>query len=322
MRYEKAETVMQLALDMQASRAGISLVDIQRRFRVGERTAQRMKDAVLRLFPQALETSDDERRKRWRIPAATVTGLVGFSAEELADLAVAARLLRRDNQRLRAATIDGVIAKIRAILKDGEARRLDPDIEALLEAEGLAMRPGPRPLIRGDVVDALRAAIKAARKVFVVHRNRQTGERRGRNLEPYGFLFGSRHYLVARSAGRSPEIRLFGLSNIERVRPLDKAFTRDPSFSIETYAQQSFGVFQEPAEDVIWRFGPAAAASARDYLFHPTQRLEEQPDGSLIVRFRAGGLREMAWHVYTWGGDLEVLAPPRLVAMCRPEAHR
>ena len=47
-------------------------------------------------------------------------------------------------------------------------------------------------------------------------------------------------------------------------------------------------------------------------MFHPTQRLEPGRDGSIVVRFRAGGLREMAWHLFTWGPSVEVLEPPAL----------
>ena len=68
-------------------------------------------------------------------------------------------------------------------------------------------------------------------------------------------------------------------------------------------------MFQEEPFDVIWKFSPRAAPDAREFLFHPTQSLEEQSDGSLLVRFRAGGAREMAWHLYTWGDDVEVIKP-------------
>jgi predicted DNA-binding transcriptional regulator YafY len=51
---------------------------------------------------------------------------------------------------------------------------------------------------------------------------------------------------------------------------------------------------------------------AREYMFHPSQELEQQKDGSLIVRFRAGGLLEMSWHLHTWGDEVEVLSPPEL----------
>ena len=51
LRYEKADNLLQLALEMQAARRGLSLQDIQERFRVGRRTAMRMRDAILRNFP-------------------------------------------------------------------------------------------------------------------------------------------------------------------------------------------------------------------------------------------------------------------------------
>jgi len=33
-------------------------------------------------------------------------------------------------------------------------------------------------------------------------------------------------------------------------------------------------------------------------------------DGSLVVKFRAGGRKEMDWHLYTWGDEVEVLEGP------------
>ena len=35
-------------------------------------------------------------------------------------------------------------------------------------------------------------------------------------------------------------------------------------------------------------------------------------DGSLTVRFRAGGIDEMCWHLYTWGESVTVEKPVRL----------
>ena len=40
--------------------------------------------------------------------------------------------------------------------------------------------------------------------------------------------------------------------------------------------------------------------------------MQPQDDGSLVVRFRAGGLVEMANHLATWGDTVEVLSPPEL----------
>ena len=222
--------------------------------------------------------------------------------------------------RLQADSVDRVVSKIRALLKRPAITRIEPDLEALTEAEGLAMRPGPRPRINPDVVGALRQAILGCNKVKLHYRYRGSGKRGFGTVHPYGFLYGNRHYLVAWSeSDQARDFRTFALSNIERVELLDKTFTRKREFSLQTYAQRSFGVFQEEPVDVVWKFTPQAAADAREFLFHPTQTIEPQPDGSLIVRFRAGGLLEMTWHLFTWGDQVEVLKPKRLRTILRAQ---
>jgi predicted DNA-binding transcriptional regulator YafY len=75
--------------------------------------------------------------------------------------------------------------------------------------------------------------------------------------------------------------------------------------------------YQDEAEygEVIWRFAPQAAEQARGYLFHPDQVMEDNPDGSLTIRFTASGHLEMCWHLYTWGDSVEVVEPEVLRRM-------
>src|SRR3546814_10076322 len=102
---------------MQAARGGLSLADIEERFRVGRRTAMRMRDAVLRTFPQCEEVAGDGRFKRWRIPPGTLDRLVGSTADELAALEAAARLFDRDNRTAEAACLADLSRKLRALLR-------------------------------------------------------------------------------------------------------------------------------------------------------------------------------------------------------------
>jgi predicted DNA-binding transcriptional regulator YafY len=112
-------------------------------------------------------------------------------------------------------------------------------------------------------------------------------------------------------------VRILPLTGIVSVELLDEWFERSEQFDLRAFAERSFGVYQEEPYEVVWRFAPDVAEAARSWRFHPTQRLEECADGSLIVRFRAGGLQEMAFHAFTWGGKLEVLAPKALRELLR-----
>jgi predicted DNA-binding transcriptional regulator YafY len=272
-----------------------------------------MRDAVLRVFPQADEVETDERKKRWRLPKGTLDRLVGVTADELGDLEVAINLLKRDNLLDQAASLESVLTKLRAVMSPNVANRVETDLDALLEAEGLAMRPGPKPRSRTMVLEELRDAVKACRKVEIHYRNRITRRINKRIVHPYGFLYGHRHYLIAFNQVKGAQsYRMFSLPYIERVVPQEEYYELDEDFSLEAFSRRSFGVFQEEPFQVVWRFSPRAAADAEDFLFHPEQEVEKQKDGSLIVRFVAGGALEMCWHLYTWGEDVEVLEPERL----------
>ena len=324
MRYEITDRVLQLALSMQGSRMGISLLDIEHEFRVSRRTAQRMRDAVLRNYPQAEVLEDNERRPRWRIPVAGIVTPGALAAGDIVDLEATAKLLRQRNLRARASSLETIARKLRAALPAATQRRLEPDIEALLEAEGLAMRPGPRPVIRSEVIDTIRLAIKQGQEIYVHYRSLHSRRSSGRRLQPYGFLLGKQHYLVGMSPDRHPgEARLFALGQIQRVGSLDRPFVRDKAFSLQKFAERSFGVFQEAPKEIVWRFAPAVAQAVAEYVFHPSKSIEPQRDGSTIVRFRAGGLMEMCWHLYTWGANVEVLQPPELAKLMKTAlSHR
>ncbi len=311
---------MQLALEMQAARYGLSLADIQSRFEVGRRTAMRMRDAVLRNFPQATEVETGEKTKRWRIPPGTLDRLTAVGADEIADLERACQVLLQAGQPDRAERLKGLAAKLRALMPADVQRKTEPDIDALLEAEGFAMRPGPKPKVPGDVMAVFRDAVKSCLKVRIEYRNRQ-GRVNERLVHPYGFLFGYRNYLVAfHEHPKANDVTLFGLSRVQSANLTDDYFERPEDFSLANFAARSFGVYQDEPVEVIWRFSPEAAITAKEFEFHPTQTFEDQDDGTLIVRFHAASDLEMAWHLYMWGDKVEVLAPERLREMV--SAHR
>lgn len=314
MSFEKTEDLIRLAFEMNGTAEGVSLQDIQNRYRVARRTAERMRDALERIFPGFELANEGELPKRWRIRnSMLLTKVVGFSAEEIAALATASELARRENASDLSARLDSVAAKVRATVAPNVGRKVDTDVEALAEAEGIAMRPGPKQNIPAGILADLRQAILACHKVELHYRAGSTGLFSRQLVCPYGFLYGNRHYLVAYNTNdQARDYRLFRLGNIEKVENTKEPFRRRKDFSLKKYAEQSFGVFQEKPFDVVWRFSPKVAPDARQFQFHPTQKMNEKPDGSLIVRFRAGGALEMSWHLFTWGDQVEVIRPKRL----------
>lgn len=327
-RWERLSTLLELVLALQANAEGLTVEQIAGRFGVARRTAERMIGAATRALPELESYAGDDGRKHWRLPRRSrPSALIGVLPEEIAALETMADLASRDGRADHAESLRSLARKVRALLPTASATRIETDAEALLEGEGIAMRPGPRPKIDVELVAVLRQAILACREVRIRYRSRIRGEERARTVRPYGFLLGGRHYLVAHDVPTA-SVRMFSLANVLRAEITADPFEIPAGFSLREWAEQSFGVFHDKPHGVVLRFRPESAALAREYRFHPTQTVEEQADGSLVVRFRAGGLWEMAWHLFQWRDGVEVVEPEalrhELVAMLEDalRAHR
>jgi predicted DNA-binding transcriptional regulator YafY len=320
MSYMKAEQLLKLAGLASCRRGGISLNDVESLFSVSRRTAQRLTRALEQQFPDVEIITDASGRRSWRLAVDPLHDLLSLSAEELAALDLAIAQLRRSNAVPQAELLGELRDKIVSIVPRSMTR-LEPDYVALLEVQGLVARPGPRPIVDKTIHDKLVDAIKACQIVTIRYRSNHSAEYSSRRIAPLGFLYGIRRYLVAEDPvdKRGPTLKTYRLDHVKAVRISDKYFTRPSGFDLEQFTNSAFGVFQRDGEigDVIWRFKPEAAQNAESYQFHPSQIQERQADGSLLVKFRAAGLLEMAWHLYAWGDKVEVIAPRALKALVR-----
>ncbi|MEJ1157316.1 helix-turn-helix transcriptional regulator [Prosthecomicrobium sp. N25] len=318
MSFAKADQLLELARMVGAHRMGVTLDDVIERFGCVLRTAQRMMSALEAVFPEVVASFDEDGRKRWRFEGGQVRELMSLTPEELAALDLAIAELRRSGSPIEARVLVRLQDKILALVPPKTMARLETDHEALLEAQGIIARPGPRPRIDDDVAAAVLEAVKRCVVLEIDYRSHGDSWAKPRRVVPYGILSGARRYLVARPVD-DPDgpIRTYRLDAVAVARVGDVPFTRPEGFDLQAFANRAFGVYQNEAEygPVAWRFRPEAADQARGYLFHPEQVLEDEPDGSLVVRFHASGHLEMCWHLYAWGDRVEVLEPAALRRM-------
>lgn len=317
MRHEKGARLLELARLLASSAEGFTLDEIAERMGVARRTAERMRDAVWDVFPQ-MEVVDEPPTRRFRIPS----GLDGLfqtpAAEELAALTAAAEMMDRQGAAGRAAHLRALEQKVLSAMRAAARRRLAPDLEALLQAETIAVQAGPRPFEDESVLAAVRGALKALCTLRFRYEGGSTPGRI-REVVPYGILFGRSNYLVAEEVGTGTGPRNWRLDRVFDVEVTGRPGAPPEGFSLQAYADESFGIYQDDTEDVVLRVRPHGADDARRWRFHARQKLEEQADGSIVVRFRASGMRELAWHLFSWSDKVEIVAPQALKDMMAGE---
>ena len=185
MSFWKAEQLIALATMVAARHTGVTIDDVIERFSVSKRTAQRMLHMLEDQFPDTTTATDELGRKRWLLTSAPLRDLMTPRAEELASLDLAVETLKRNGLSVEAEDLLALREKIVALVPRARVARLETDHEVLLEAQGLAARPGPRQRIERKIAAAIAEAIKAGKVLDVDYQARGEPTERQRKLAPY-----------------------------------------------------------------------------------------------------------------------------------------
>lgn len=305
---------MQLAIKMQGRPGGLSIADIMSELAVSRRTAERMRNEVLHVFEyQGTEGKINPLTglTHWRILPGQQHIDQAASTDELESLDTACQLLKQQGLSHHVSQLQSLSDKLLATAANLQNQQEAHDT---FSREGYASAPGPKPKIDPELFESLYEAVSHNRVITCRYQPYHLPDEQTLILHPYGFLHGPRaRYLIAHdTTDPSPTYKLFILNKIQSPIVDKGEFDRDPDFDLQKYAQSSFGVYMDEPIQVTWRFSPDAAAQAQQLSFHPSEVFSIQDDGSLLVTFTASGMTEMCWHLFTWGRDVEIVAPVEL----------
>ncbi|ABA88468.1 helix-turn-helix transcriptional regulator, putative [Syntrophotalea carbinolica DSM 2380] len=130
--------------------------------------------------------------------------------------------------------------------------------------------------------------------------------------DPYTLLFFKESLYVVGYAHNRGDLRRFLVDRIESVRVGEERFEIPEDFRLDEEDREAFGMVGEKPQPIRVRFFSEVSHLIRERQWHPTQQLEEQPDGSLILSLQAGGHKEILAWLYSFLPHLEVLGPDTL----------
>lgn len=322
MSYQNAEKLLLLVLYLQSSRTGLTLNELADKLDVSRRSVQRMM-AILRsrdCGTAGLTLIEDEiwqQPTRFRIATRNLRQFENLTPADLTALDKGIALFRHNNMESEAADLATLQAKVMNLADEAELDDVETEVAYRTEARSFATKPGPRNPLHGEMVDTIERAIAELWQVRFQYKNVGRTEYTPREMCPFGIIIGKYHYLIAfnaeQGAGDHGEnLRTYRMDRMKDVALLDRSFVRPDRPTIKDFARNSFGIYQEQPRKVRWRFSKDRAEEAACFVFHPTQKATFEPDGTLLVEFEAGGLKEMAWELFQWDGEVEVLEPAEL----------
>jgi predicted DNA-binding transcriptional regulator YafY len=306
-RLNKTGEIIQLAMLLQNSYKGLCIDDIQEYFECSRRSAERMKALLLELFPDKVEeVQTDDKKKRWRFIKGGMNPYISFTVEDFATLELLKGLTTDDGQAQR---VEEVISKVKALTPQKNLRALDTDVSAILESEGFAVRQYSRIKPDSSVLEKLRNAMLAFKKVkFQYPVNKEI---KNITLDPYGIVISEKYYLVGYNE-YVDDLRLYLIDKIDDLEVLEEYFEKDEEFSLKKYCENSFGVYQEEPINIILEFDKEISDEVMNYHFHPTQKIKKLENGNVQVKLYTGGQRQICFELFKWGTKVQIKKPEEL----------
>jgi predicted DNA-binding transcriptional regulator YafY len=179
---------------------------------------------------------------------------------------------------------------------------------------------------KDDILDALLSGVLSRKLVRYAYRGARGRAQRG-FLAPFAMLLYKHglYVLGKRVASPADEEALASgdvinwaverFSEVEWLR--DASFAPPADFKLDDFIDDSFGVHvsKGPPQHVVIEFSKERATYARGRVWHRTQVVEEQRDGTMRLSFTCRNLAPVVSWVLGWGPHARVIEPPELVDM-------
>lgn len=132
-------------------------------------------------------------------------------------------------------------------------------------------------------------------------------------IDPYRLcLMKQAWYLIGKAKGDEAP-KTYRIMRFQSLRMLDEPAEVPNDFDLEDFFGNAWGVYRgDKSYDVKIRFTKDAAPLVTETVWHRTQQVQSQKDGSAILTFRVDGLSEIVHWVLGWTGRAEVLEPVEL----------
>jgi len=172
-----------------------------------------------------------------------------------------------------------------------------------------------------EIINRVTDAALNRKTIEMVYYTMSRSKETRRKVDPYRlWFFNGTFYLIGLCHMRN-EVRIFAMDRIKMLHQTKEAFAVPEDFNMDDFMGRSFGVYQGPPINIKVWFHPEVAGYIKEKIWHESQQIHPQPDGSIIFEAQVAGTDEIRFWIMTWGSKAEVLEPASLKEEFRAEAE-
>ncbi|MBU1566276.1 MAG: WYL domain-containing protein [Proteobacteria bacterium] len=164
----------------------------------------------------------------------------------------------------------------------------------------------------------------AGRALHITYHSPHQGKTSTRTIQPLHLMhyMGSWHLIAWCS--KQQKLRDFALARIREIAPTDTPIPVPTDLGdIKEYTRKHFGIMQSGTTSrVVLQFSPAISPWIAEQSWHPEQKTETGPDGSLRLEFPVADFRELVRTILSHGAEVSVIEPEVLKNLVDKEIER
>ena len=301
---------------LEASRHGATIQALAEELEVTTRTIRRDLAALQEAGFPLFDEHDEDGRARWRLDGQVLKGLdTGFTLQELCALYLGRNLLETVAATPFQRDLGLAFARLEKLLSPRMRQFLD-----LLPAV-LTAKAGPRS--RGAaaataLVQKLLEATLHHRVATMRYHSVSSGGVKDYLVHPYRLAFAQGGIYLLAHVPAYKDVRTFAVDRIKHVSLEKQTFTPERTVNEDVFAN-SLGINTGPAARVEIEFSPKVAPYIRARVWHTSQQLREDADGTLVLAMDVCHDWALRSWILSWGRFARVLTPAALADELRSD---
>ena len=300
-----------------SSRMGKTAAELAEELECNPRTIYRDLEALqVAGFP--IYTDRMEGRNLWSLLDTVRHEIpIPFSLTELMALYFSRDMLKVFKDTVFYDSLESLFQKIKTTIPP-ESKKYLKNVEQILH---VGLKPYKEYSKFKEIINRVNEATQKKKSIDIVYYTMSRKKESKRKVDPYRiWFFNGTFYLIGKCHLRG-EVRIFALDRIKILHLTKDSFVIPEDFNLDDFMRPSFGVFQgEPIKVKIW-FHPDVAGYIKEKIWHESQEIHPQDDGSIIFEAEVAGTEEIKFWTMSWGSKAEVLEPESLRDEIREEAE-
>jgi len=162
------------------------------------------------------------------------------------------------------------------------------------------------------VIEAMTRAVFHKYRVRLTYQSPHDSKPTEREVDPYRLWYVNNALYVVGHDHLRNDLRVFAVDRIRSVSLTNRRFEIPEGFDFEAFTRSAFNMIWGETQEVKIRFSASQAPYIRERTWHPSQKIETEPDGSIILTLKVADLGEVKYWLIGFGVEATVLSPIEL----------